>query len=178
MIDVQGSRLRLREFRPSDAAGLFAVYGDEAATRHLSFEPRTFDQCEAIISSAAGDAAMVSRSVYMVAVADSADELVGAARLGVDERPHSGQVGFALRPDMWGRGLGVELVQLLLALGFDTLELNRLWGARSPDNLASKRVMERVGMIEEGRIRRHLRTRGAWRDSIVHSILDDEWRAA
>ncbi|MFC3996536.1 GNAT family N-acetyltransferase [Nocardiopsis sediminis] len=175
MIDVQGPSLRLRELRPADVTGLLAVYGDEAATRHLSFEPRTFDQCEAIIRSAAADATVKPRTVYMQAVADTTDDLVGAARLGIDERPHSGQIGFALRPEVWGRGLGAELVGLLLTFGFAELELNRLWGARSPDNVASKRVMERAGMIEEGRIRRHLRTRGAWRDSVVHSILDDEW---
>ncbi|XKK39668.1 GNAT family N-acetyltransferase [Nocardiopsis sp. ARC36] len=110
----------------------------------------------------------------MLAVARQ-EELVGAARLAVDERPHSAQIGFALRPDLWGQGFGSELVELLLRLGFDELELKRIWGARSPENQASERVMLRAGMVEEGRIRRHLWTRNAWRDSIVHSILDDEW---
>src|SRR5699024_10284754 len=45
----------------------------------------------------------------------------------------------------------------------------------SPENPASQAVMNGVGMIEEGRIRRHLWTGIAWRDSIVHSILSDEW---
>jgi RimJ/RimL family protein N-acetyltransferase len=32
-----------------------------------------------------------------------------------------------------------------------------------------------AGMVEEGRIRHHVRARGVWRDSIVHSALEDEW---
>ena len=43
---------------------------------------------------------------------------------------------------------------------------------------ASARLMSRLGMREEGRIRHHVFVRGAWRDSVVHSILEDEWVAA
>ncbi len=35
--------------------------------------------------------------------------------------------------------------------------------------------MSNLGMVEEGRIRGHIRVNGAWRDSVVHSILDTEW---
>ena len=173
-VDLVGGSLRLRELCPTDTDGLLKVYGDPEAVRHLSFTPRTREQCEAIVTAAIADARQVPRGVYMLAC-ERGGELVGAARLAVDERRHSGQIGFALRSDLWGRGLGSELVQLLFRLGFGELGLARIWGARSPENEASRRVMTTNGMVEEGLIRRHLRTRGAWRDSVVHSILDDEW---
>lgn len=87
-------------------------------------------------------------------------------------------MGFALRPDVWGRGYGVETVRLLLSVGFDDLGLHRIWGARSPLNEASARTMAAVGMVEEGTIREHVLKAGKWRDSIVHAILDREWRSA
>ncbi|KIH97674.1 acetyltransferase [Streptomonospora alba] len=176
-MEIAGSRLGLREMAADDAAGLLRVYGDEEATRHLTFPPRSPEQCAAVLDSAIAYAAAEPRTVYMLAAVDGGAELVGVARLGIDEHPHSGQIGFVLRPDMWGRGMGGELVRLLLRLGFEELGLSRLWGARSPANAASQRVMAGAGMVEEGRIRRHLWSRGAWRDSIVHSILDDEWAA-
>jgi RimJ/RimL family protein N-acetyltransferase len=173
-VELSSARLSLRELRPTDVDGLLQVYGDPEAVRHLSFTPRTRQQCAAIVEAAMTDSEQKGRGVYMLAVARQ-EELVGAARLAVDERPHSAQIGFALRPDLWGQGFGSELVQLLLRLGFAELGLKRMWGARSPENQASARVMLRAGMVEEGRIRRHLWTRDAWRDSIVHSILNDEW---
>lgn len=173
---MSGDRLRLREFRSSDTEDLLRVYGDEETVRHLSFTPRTAEQCSTIVQGAIRDAETDPRTVYMLAVAADDDRVAGAARLAVDERPHSAQIGFALRSDLWGGGLGSETVDLLLRLAFDGLDLKRVWGARSPGNEASRRVMLRAGMVEEGRIRRHLWTRGAWRDSVVHSILDDEWR--
>jgi [ribosomal protein S5]-alanine N-acetyltransferase len=166
--------LLLREFTPGDAEPLFKVYGDPDATRHLSFEPRTAEQAQQIVQAAISSATAQPRREYALAVADAqTDELIGSSRLALGEYD-SGQIGFALRPDQWGAGKGTETVRLLQRLGFDELGLHRIWGARSPVNQASARTMTAAGMIEEGTIRGHLFTRGAWRDSVVHSILSDE----
>jgi RimJ/RimL family protein N-acetyltransferase len=175
---ITGERLCLREFEPSDAEALQKVYGDPDATRYLSFEPRSPEQVERIIGAAIESGAVPDRLEYMLAVAESATyELVGAARLALGEYD-SAQIGFALRRDQWGLGKGQETVRLLLRLGFSELGLHRIWGARSPLNERSARTMEAAGMVEEGRIRGHLFSRGAWRDSIVHSVLADEYAAA
>ena len=177
-VSLTGETVALREFTEGDAAALHKVYGDPEATRHLSFEARTFVQVENAVGVAVGAARQEPRSEYLLAVTDVASgEVVGVGRLALGEYD-SGQIGFALRPDQWGRGRGRETVGLLLRLGFTSLGLHRVWGARSPANEVSARTMESVGMAEEGRIRGHLFTRGAWRDSVVHSILADEYAAA
>ncbi|MEV0041308.1 GNAT family protein, partial [Streptomyces sp. NPDC050804] len=71
----------------------------------------------------------------------------------------------------------LETVRLLLGLGFEDLDLHRIWGARSPLNTASARTMAAAGMVEEGTIREHILKNGRWRDSVVHAILDREWAA-
>jgi ribosomal-protein-alanine N-acetyltransferase len=91
-------------------------------------------------------------------------------------QPAAATFGFGLRPDAWGVGYGVETVRLLLGLGFEDLGLHRIWGARSPLNEASAKTMTAAGMVEEGTIRGHIKKAGRWRDSVVHSILEDEWR--
>jgi RimJ/RimL family protein N-acetyltransferase len=174
-VDLAGKTLRLREFRPDDVGALYKIYGDEQATRHLSFEPRTIEQVERIVTNAIDSATADPRTEYMLAVEDLASaELVGSARLALGDYD-SGQIGFALRPDQWGHGKGTDTVLLLQELGFRELGLHRIWGARSPLNNASARTMLTAGMVKEGTIRGHLFTRGAWRDSIVHSILSEEY---
>jgi ribosomal-protein-alanine N-acetyltransferase len=172
--EIPGSMVMLRELTDADVTALHKVYGDEEATRHLSFEPRTIEQVEDIIKAAMASAAADPRTEYMLAVACKDGELIGSARLATGEY-ESAQIGFALRPDQWGQGKGLETVRLLLRLGFTELGLHRIWGARSPLNEASARTMRAAGMIEEGTIRGHLFTRGAWRDSPVHSILREEF---
>jgi RimJ/RimL family protein N-acetyltransferase len=77
---------------------------------------------------------------------------------------------------VWGVRYGVETVRLLLTVGSDDLGFHRIWGARSPLNGASTKTMTAVGMVQEG-IREHVLKAGKWRDSVVHSVLDGEWRA-
>ncbi|MEV5704655.1 GNAT family protein [Actinoallomurus sp. NPDC052274] len=178
---MRGDRVGLREFTADDVDAVLAIYGDPVATRHLSFEPRTRDQVEATITAVTNAARAEPRTEYsLAATLPSTGEVIGFARLAIDTQhagQNSAQIGFALRPDTWGRGLGAQTVELLLTLGFGHLGLHRIWGARSPDNTTSDHLMRKLGMIIEGRIRHHLLIRGAWRDSIVHSILEDEWRA-
>jgi [ribosomal protein S5]-alanine N-acetyltransferase len=174
-VRISATRLTLRELASSDVDSLHQVYGSPETTKYLSFEPRTVEQVEEIVTSAIKSAQEDPRSVYMLALAEIAsDELVGAARLALGEYD-SAQVGLALRPDQWGQGKGVEAVRLLQRLGFRALGLHRIWGARSPLNEASARTMTSAGMIEEGTILGHLLTRGAWRNSVAHSILSDEY---
>lgn len=184
-VTVTGHRLTLRELTTDDIDAVLAIYGDPLATQHLSFEPRTRDQVAATITAVTDAAHAQPRTEYSLAAArtptdEVTGEVIGFARLVIDTQhtgQNSGQVGFALRPDAWGHGLGTETVRLLLHLGFDELGLHRIWGARAPDNTISDHLMRKLGMVEEGRIRHHLHVRGHWRDSIVHSILEHEWRA-
>lgn len=176
-VRLTAQTLMLREFSEDDVSALYKVYGDAEATRHLSFEAKDMEQVSAVVRAAMSGAAADPRTGYMLAVADAqSGELVGAARLALGEH-ESAQIGFALRPDQWGQGKGTETVGLLEQLGFEELGTHRVWGARSPVNEASARTLRKAGMIEEGTIRGHLFTRGAWRDSVVHSILADEYQA-
>ncbi|MGW0704950.1 GNAT family N-acetyltransferase [Streptomyces sp. NPDC002643] len=172
-------RLELRELQVADTEAVFAIYGSETATEHLSFEPRTPDEVRWIIARSIEAARADPRTEHALAIIErGTGTLVGFGRLALDpHQPGGATMGFALRPDSWGRGYGVETVRLLLGLGFGELGLHRIWGARSPLNEASAKTMARAGMIEEGRIREHVRKGGVWRDSIVHAILDHEWAA-
>ncbi|MFD9947157.1 GNAT family N-acetyltransferase [Nonomuraea sp. NPDC059023] len=177
-VTISTDCLSLREFRPDDVDGVLAIYGDPKVAEHMSFEPRNREQVEATITSVIEAAHADPRDEFSLAGVLPDDTVVAYARLAID-RQHpaqsSGQIGFALRADQWGRGLGGEVVRLLLSLGFGELGLYRIWGARSPLNEASARVMTKLGMIEEGTIRGHILVRGQWRDSVVHSILKPEW---
>ena len=56
------------------------------------------------------------------------------------------EVGWRLHPDYWGRGLATEGGRASVRHGFETLELDRIISIFNPDNVASGRVMEKLGM--------------------------------
>ncbi|GAA3304746.1 GNAT family N-acetyltransferase [Streptomyces cinereospinus] len=178
-INRSSTRLALRELNIEDVNAVFAIYGSPEATEHLSFEPRSRDQVGQIVARSIASASETPRTEYALAVIErETAELIGFGRLALDPHQQRGAtMGFALRPEAWGVGYGVEMVRLLLRVGFDDLCLHRIWGARSPWNVASAKTMAAVGMVEEGTIREHVLKDGRWRDSVVHAILDREWRA-
>lgn len=179
-VERSSARLDLRELTLEDVDAVLAIYGSAEATEHLSFEPRTRGQVEQIVTRSITSATATPRTEYALAVVErNTAEVIGFGRLATDPHQQRGAtMGFALRPDAWGVGYGVETVRLLLGVGFDDLGLHRIWGARSPLNEASARTMAAAGMVEEGVIREHVLKAGKWRDSVVHAILDREWQPA
>lgn len=173
----KGARLWLREVTEADVPALHAVYGDPAATQHMPFAPRTHGQVTELVREAVRATADDPRLLHVLAVVDADDQqVIGVARLRVDaEHPHSAEIGLGLRPDHWGRGMGTDLVRLLLSFGFKQLGLHRIWGVRSPANLPAQLAMLTAGMVEEGVLRHHVATPEGWRDSVIHAALEDEW---
>ncbi|MEV4893751.1 GNAT family N-acetyltransferase [Nonomuraea sp. NPDC050547] len=178
-VNVVGERLGLRDVTPADIDALHAIYGNRAATEHLPFNPRSLDEVAGIVEEAMAAAATEPRRLYLLAVTDPDHHgVIGVARLHVEaDHPHSAEIGLGLRPDQWGRGIGTDLIRLLLGFGFRSLGLHRIWGARAPANIPAQLAMLTAGMIEEGRIRHHVLAPDGWRDSVVHSAIVDEWNS-
>ncbi|MFD4986470.1 GNAT family N-acetyltransferase [Streptomyces sp. NPDC058374] len=177
-VSRRSQRLELRELTHDDVDAVLAIYGSPKATEHLSFEPRSRADVEQIVGRSIASATAERRTEYAVAVVlQDSGELIGFGRLAMDpHQPNAATFGFALRPESWGVGYGIETVNLLLGLGFEDLSLHRIWGARAPRNEASARTMLKAGMVEEGRIREHIQKAGQWRDSVVHAIIEHEWQ--
>jgi [ribosomal protein S5]-alanine N-acetyltransferase len=171
---IQGSRLRLREFRNTDLDASMAIVGDPEVTRSLSFDTRSgADQAQRL----AGDIARAQthpRPDYYLAVAVDSDMLIGFVRLGLGGH-RSGELGYAIRRDEWGHGYATEAASLMLNFGFRSLKLHRIQAACGPDNRPSQRMLAKLGFTPEGRIRDHVFTNGSWRDSLLYSMLDCEW---
>ncbi|MGE7435928.1 GNAT family N-acetyltransferase [Kitasatospora sp. NPDC001175] len=122
------------------------------------------------------------RTVYRLAVTVlAADEPEYATPIGtavLDLGDHrSATLGYALRRDAWGNGYATEITALLCEFGFRTLGLHRLAARVDPENTASVRVLTKAGFQREGRIRHDLWLRGTWYDSLLFSLLEDEWVA-
>jgi RimJ/RimL family protein N-acetyltransferase len=63
----------------------------------------------------------------------------------------------------------------MISFGFQVQDLHRITAAIGPDNTASIAVVKKLGFTREGRLRDHVFTNGAWRDSELYSILVHEW---
>jgi [ribosomal protein S5]-alanine N-acetyltransferase len=168
---VAGTRIALREWLLSDAEAVLAYAGDPDVGRYLIRGPA---ELRAEPAMAMSEAQKQPRTDYALAVVErERDAVIGSAEVYVDGvRHHRGELGYILRRDLWGRGLGADIATLLLRLGFDTLGLHRLWATCDPANTASIRVLEKVGMQYEGLLHDHyLAHDGTWSDAVVYAAV-------
>ncbi|WP_328439802.1 GNAT family N-acetyltransferase [Streptomyces sp. NBC_00444] len=105
--------------------------------------------------------------------------VVGMGELHVrSDIQRQGEISYIVHPRVWGQGIGAEIGRRLLAYGFGELGLHRIYATCDPRNVGSSRVLAKLGMTHEGRLRHTQLIRDGWRDSLIFSILEDEWRSA
>ena len=175
---VEGSRVTLREYRTGDLDAVMRYAEDPEVTRYLPWGPEGPEEAAAFLEHVAAESLIVPRRQYEVAVVlRDTGELIGGGRIGVlSPQRRSGDIGYVLCRDQWGRGIGSEVARLLVGFGFESLRLHRVEATCDPANIASRRVLEKVGMQLEGRRRDDFPVRGRWRDSLLFAILEGEWR--
>jgi ribosomal-protein-alanine N-acetyltransferase len=174
---LAGSRVALREFRLDDLEGALTVVGDDRVTKSLSFDTRSRGQATEMLNGILARARQEPRTEYYLAVTTVDDGLVGFARLGLNGI-QAAKLGCAIAASCWGRGYAIDAARTLVNFGFRELKLHRISGAMGPDNTASIAIVHRLGMTYEGCIRDHVYTNGGWRDSLLYSVLVDEWIAS
>jgi len=177
-VRITGVGVVLREFRQDDANQVATLVGDDRVVRWLSFDPRTKDEAARMLDGILQRAHVEPRAEYYLAVVKPDDDqvVIGFVRLGLDG-VRAAKLGYAISAEHWGRGYASSAASAMLRFAFDDLGLHRVSAAIGPDNAASIAVVSRLGMMYEGRIRDHVYTAGAWRDSLLYSMLSTEWVA-
>jgi RimJ/RimL family protein N-acetyltransferase len=89
-----------------------------------------------------------------------------------------GEIWYLVAPESWGKGIATKAAKHLLDFGFGELSLHRIWATCLPENPASARVLEKVGMRKEGLLVKNLMIHGVWKSSFLYAILAEEWSRA
>lgn len=168
----------LREVEFDDAQPAFRWGSDPEFFRFLPFDPvRTISEEQKFVDGVIRVTRSAPRKDYHLAITlrDTA-EMVGLVNLRItSERHRSAELGFGLDHAARGRGLATEAARVIIDFGFQVLGLHRVTAGHHPDNVASRRVVQRLGMKYEGRLRENLLAHGEWRDSLVYAVLEHEW---
>lgn len=99
---------------------------------------------------------------------------IGLINISMDNR--RAEVCYFINPDYWNDGCATECLQAMLRFGFDLLGLKRISGRCMSINHASRRVMEKCGLLYEGTARCEILKDGVFYDIDHMSILDTEYR--
>lgn len=168
---IETARLVLREFRDSDLADIEEYAGDPEVVRYLPWGPNTLEQTREFLSKI-----QATRPDHEFAIELKEEKrVVGACRLTVKDRLNrSGDIGYVLNRRYWGCGYIPEAAGALLELGFGAVKMHRIWARCDVLNVASARVMEKIGMRREAHLLQDVFEKGIWRDSYIYAILESE----
>jgi RimJ/RimL family protein N-acetyltransferase len=178
---VDTARLRIRPAAPEDADAMFAIRSRPEVAEWLPVLPSD--------AAAYAERFREPERLALTLALELDGELIGDLYLAltdawaqVEVREQAQQVqaeiGWVVSPEHAGRGYATECAEELLRICFEDLGLRRVKALCFADNVASWRIMEKVGMRrEEYNVAESLHRSGKWLDGVGYAILADEWRA-
>jgi [ribosomal protein S5]-alanine N-acetyltransferase len=151
--EFRTERLVLRRPRLEDADAVFANYAqDPEVTRYLTWPPHT-DVSQTRFFMENRLRAWESGEAYEWVFTQSGDD-TAIGMMAVRLEGHKANLGYVLARAYWGRGIVTEAVQPIVDWLMDQPEIFRVWAVCDVNNPASARVMEKVGMVYEGTLKR------------------------
>ena len=168
---LQTKRLLLRPFVLADAPAVQRLAGDKKVASTTLTIPHPYEDgmAEAWIETHAPN--WEEKKNLALAVTTEADELVGAISLHLRLDHHRGELGYWIGVPYWNRGYATEAASALVAYGFNELRLNRIEAQFIVGNLASGRVMEKLGMKREGVRRQHILKCDKLEDLALYAVI-------
>jgi [ribosomal protein S5]-alanine N-acetyltransferase len=172
-------RLTLREFRNADEADIHEYGGDPEVSTFTDWGPNTPAQTRQVLQERLDAQHGWPRREVALAIELLAErKVIGSIDLTIDDRlPRTASFGYVLNRNHWNRGYTSEAARAILRVAFDDLKMHRVWATCDARNVASWRVMEKLGMRREAEFRDDVLQKGAWRDSYLYAILADEFVA-
>ena len=143
---IHTDRLLLRPVQLTDAPAMFDYLQDVDTMRYISIPPvKTLKE---VIENSIQSYFMLDPIGKWAIVYDQ--KMVGAIDLRLNEAHRQAEIGYVLNKRYWGQGIMPEAAQAILAVGFDQLQLVRIFSEHDTRNPKSGRVMTKIGMQQEG----------------------------
>ncbi|SFA75152.1 Protein N-acetyltransferase, RimJ/RimL family [Amycolatopsis marina] len=171
---LTGEFVRLRAVEPSDAESLLRWNDDPDVSRWMINDypmslAQTVRRCEERPRNTYGELTLCIETL-------AEGRAIGIVGLSGAE-PESGRAELDIyigEPDFRGGGYGTDATRVICRYGFDSMRLHRISLWVVAENIAARRVYEKLGFVEEGRQRESFRRDGRWHDHILMGLLEGE----
>ncbi|MCG7407330.1 GNAT family N-acetyltransferase [Paenibacillus sp. ACRRX] len=170
--ELHTDRLLLRQLRADDAEDLFSYFSLDQVTEFYDLD--SFTNCEQARELILSWVSRYERQegIRWGITLKSENRVIGTCGFHNWFKEHfKAEVGYELHPDYWRQGIMSEAVNAIVGYGFEQLELNRIEAFIDPANEASRRLLTKIGMQEEGLLRACFFEKGKFVDASLFAIL-------
>jgi ribosomal-protein-alanine N-acetyltransferase len=172
-LPIDTERLRIRHFTAEDWPAVHAYTSNASVMTHVPEGVMTAEQTRQFIAESMTDEART----YAVDLR-AENRLIGHVGFHPWFAPRIYEIGWVFHPRYHGQGYATEAAAALLRYGFESLSIHRVIATCQPENTASWRVMEKLGMQREGHLRKCIYRDERWWDEYFYAILEEEWFSA
>jgi ribosomal-protein-alanine N-acetyltransferase len=159
---LQTERLSLRQVIRSDADNLYLWLSNNEITQHLDWNgPQSIEQTKALIDS--WKLQYESNKLYTWGIYQNGDnQIIGTVMLmplrgTFEQEPlYPLTIGFDLARDYWNRGIMTETLEAVIRYVRENISVHRIQAEVSPNNLASIKLLRKMGFAEEGLLKQYL----------------------
>ena len=150
---------------------------DPRYLRYYEWTERTEEDVRAFVQKFCEQQLEEPRRKFQLAVTlRDGGALIGNAGIRrKDANEFEADIGYEISHEHWGKGYATEAARALVAHGFETMGLHRISAMCNAENAASVRVLERIGMRQEGRLRDSVFFKGRYWDALQYAILASEY---
>ncbi|MDE2837357.1 MAG: GNAT family N-acetyltransferase [Chloroflexota bacterium] len=177
---LETPRLVLREYAEGDSPAVLAYQRDARYLRYYPWEDRTLEDVQRFVRAFIDWQSESPRRRFQLAVLlRGSGPLIGSC--GVRRKPDDdteADIGFELSPEHWGRGYATEAATAMAGFAFRELGVRRLSSWCIAENNASARVLEKLGMLFEGRLPAAEHFKGRDWDTLLYGMTHERWEGA
>lgn len=103
-------------------------------------------------------------------------KVIGAAEFHINQSEMTGEIGYVVHPDYQGKGIAGKVSEMMLDYGFSQLNLKRIIGKRDTRNIASRKLLEKIGMSKTDVITKDLLLSDGYRDTVIYMITEEAYK--
>lgn len=175
---LRTERLILREFVQEDWRAVYTYQNDPRYLEYYEWEHRSEQDVKAFVQRFLDQQEVVPRTKFQLAIVQpNSNKLIG--NVGIrkrDAKSLHGELGYELDPREWHNGYALEAAQAMLKFAFEEWQVHRVSARVIANNHTSVRVLEKLGLRQEGHLREQEFFKGRYWDTLVYGMLEDEWR--
>jgi ribosomal-protein-alanine N-acetyltransferase len=171
-------RLILREMTPNDISAILKNFGNPDVVKYLDMKPIiTREQAEHWFQWM-GDFFISKDGIrWGVTLKDDYGVVIGSAGLHHwDRESHYAEIGYDIAEAYWGNGYAKEVVQALLAFGWDSMNLHRIEADVLEGNDASMHILKKFGFQHEGVLRKRVKKNRRFWDVHLFGLLKVDYK--
>ena len=178
-VTLETERLILRQFTESDAPDMYRNWASsEEVARFLTWEPHpSAEATAALLREWVQDYDKPETYNWVLVLKETHMPVGNISVVNLNENSACAELGWCLGTAWWGQGYMPEAGNAVLRFLFETVGISRVCAHHDGDNPKSGRVMQKLGMIKEGVLRRHGFTKGRIFDDVWYGILAEEYRS-